>query len=60
MMLGGTLYEAWQYQDGRPDVYGVDCQPVRSLPTATAWDRAARDQILAAMEVERPVPAQAH
>ncbi len=31
----GVLYEGWVYEDGRPNRYGVDCQPVERLPNTT-------------------------
>ncbi len=32
----GKLYEAWVYEDGRPNRYGIDCFPVDFLPTTDA------------------------
>ncbi len=39
------LYEAWAYEDGRPNRYAVDCEPVSALPNT----RAANDVTAAAI-----------
>ena len=29
----GVLYEAWVFENGRPNRYAIDCQPVSLLPS---------------------------
>jgi len=44
----GRLLEAWTYPDGRPNAYGVDCEPYGRPTFAAASPDAAR--ILEALE----------